>query len=157
MDQDAVDNNLEHRHPVPPGDPVDIADRPVVTDAWTCDRLLRSESLGRVAYVVDGWPVVLPVNYGFDGPDLVLRTDAHSNLAALSRTPLQVALEVDSTVRDFKSGWSVLVHGMAETVANHRGPRSSEQHGVVEAVGRRRTARTRCRCAGRPGHRTEAP
>jgi nitroimidazol reductase NimA-like FMN-containing flavoprotein (pyridoxamine 5'-phosphate oxidase superfamily) len=112
-----VDNEKERHRPIaPPRDPSATADRPVAMSGRRCDRLLRESSLGRIAYVVDGWPIVLPVNYGFDGVDIIVRTDVHSNLAALSRQPLQVALEVDSTVRDFKSGWSVLVHGMAEQV-----------------------------------------
>jgi nitroimidazol reductase NimA-like FMN-containing flavoprotein (pyridoxamine 5'-phosphate oxidase superfamily) len=112
-----VDDEEQRRRPMAaPADPLETDDRPVAMSRRSCDRLLRESSLGRIAYVVDGWPVVLPVNYAFDGADVIVRTDARSNLAALSHQPVQVALEVDSTVRDFKSGWSVLVHGMAEQV-----------------------------------------
>jgi nitroimidazol reductase NimA-like FMN-containing flavoprotein (pyridoxamine 5'-phosphate oxidase superfamily) len=112
-----VDNEEQRRRPIaPPGDPIETDDQPVAMSGRSCERLLRESSLGRIAYVVDGWPVVFPVNYAFDGADVIVRTDARSNLAALSHQPVQVALEVDSTVRDFKSGWSVLVHGLAEQV-----------------------------------------
>jgi nitroimidazol reductase NimA-like FMN-containing flavoprotein (pyridoxamine 5'-phosphate oxidase superfamily) len=78
--------------------------------------LLRQHSVGRIGFVVDGWPVVLPINYAFDGDDLVVRTDARSKLAAETRSTAPVVLEVDEPLAVFKSGWSVLAHGVAEEV-----------------------------------------
>jgi nitroimidazol reductase NimA-like FMN-containing flavoprotein (pyridoxamine 5'-phosphate oxidase superfamily) len=101
----------------PPGNPVGPSDGPVVLTLAECDALLRQSSVGRIAYIVDGWPVVLPVNYRFDGADVVLRTDARSKLAAATRHhEAQVALEVDAPLSVFKSGWSVLAYGLAAEV-----------------------------------------
>jgi len=81
-----------------------------------CDELLRQHSVGRIGFVVDGWPIVLPVNYTVDGADIVLRTDSHARLAAETRWRAPVVLEVDAPETTFKSGWSVLAHGLAEEV-----------------------------------------
>ena len=102
--------------PTPPGDPVGSAAGPAVLARAECDELLRHHSVGRIGFVVDGWPVVLPVNYTLDGADIVLRTDAHSRLAAETRWRAPVVLEVDAPEATFKSGWSVLAHGLAEEV-----------------------------------------
>jgi nitroimidazol reductase NimA-like FMN-containing flavoprotein (pyridoxamine 5'-phosphate oxidase superfamily) len=51
--------------------------------------------VGRIGFVVDVWPVVVPINYAFDGDDLVRRTDARSKLAAETRWTTPVVLEVD--------------------------------------------------------------
>ena len=100
----------------PPGDPVDPAFGLVVLTPQECDDLLRQHAVGRIGFIIDGWPVVLPVNYGFDADDLVVRTSAHSKLAAATRELAQVALEVDSPVILFRSGWSVLTHGVASEI-----------------------------------------
>ena len=80
-----------------------------------CIRLLRQTSLGRIAYLLDDWPVVVPVNFAVDGEAIVFRTDPGAKLEAVFRAP-RVALQVDSFDRIYKSGWSVLVHGIAEEV-----------------------------------------
>jgi uncharacterized protein len=104
----------------PPHDPVGSPEEPAVLTPAECEALLRRSSVGRIAYVVEGWPVVIPVNYAFDGADVVLRTDARSRLAAATRGhDAQVALEVDAPVAVFKSGWSVLAHGMASEITDH--------------------------------------
>src|SRR5262245_7840417 len=100
----------------PPGDPTGVSSRPAVLGRAECDELLRVHSVGRIVFVVDGWPVVLPVNYTFDGDDIVIRTDARTRLAAVTRWTAPVVLEVDAPVTHFKSGWSVLAHGVAEEV-----------------------------------------
>ncbi|HKA04703.1 MAG TPA: pyridoxamine 5'-phosphate oxidase family protein [Acidimicrobiales bacterium] len=103
----------------PPPDPVGPSDGPAVLTPAECDALLRQSSVGRIAYVVDRWPVVIPVNYAFDGDDVVLRTDARSQLAAATRHDYaQVALELDSPVVLYKSGWSVLAYGRASEVVD---------------------------------------
>jgi len=100
----------------PPADPAGAASGPAVLAHGECDELLRKESVGRIGFVVDGWPIVLPVNYTFDGADLVIRTDARSKLAAETHWPVPVVVEVDAPITVFKSGWSVLAHGIATEV-----------------------------------------
>ena len=81
-----------------------------------CLYLLAGNTIGRVGFVAHGLPHVLPVNYTFDGADLVIRTDARSKLAAETHHPAPVVLEVDAPNTVFKSGWSVLAHGIASEV-----------------------------------------
>ena len=100
----------------PPHDPAGSADGPAVLTRAEGAALLRQHSVGRIGFVVDGWPVILPINYTFDGDDLVVRTDARSKLAAETRSTTPVVLEVDEPLAVFKSGWSVLAHGLADEV-----------------------------------------
>jgi nitroimidazol reductase NimA-like FMN-containing flavoprotein (pyridoxamine 5'-phosphate oxidase superfamily) len=100
----------------PPAHPAGAASEPAVLSQGECDELMRQQSVGRIGFVVDGWPVVLPVNYTFDGADVVIRTDARSKLAAETRSSAPVVVEVDAPVTVFKSGWSVLAHGVATEV-----------------------------------------
>jgi nitroimidazol reductase NimA-like FMN-containing flavoprotein (pyridoxamine 5'-phosphate oxidase superfamily) len=100
----------------PPNDPLGRAEGPTVLPAAECWALLREGSVGRVGYVVDGWPIVVPVNYAVDGDDVVVRTDARSKLAVQTRHPCQLALEVDAPNMLFRSGWSVLALGVGREV-----------------------------------------
>lgn len=77
-----------------------------------CYELLASRSVGRVAFVVDGAPIVVPVNHAVDGDDIVFRTSPHSELGrSMAHGP--VAFQVDDFDDFSQSGWSVLVHGSA--------------------------------------------
>lgn len=73
--------------------------------------LLRRHHLGRIAFAHERWPVILPVNYAFEDPDLVVRTAPG---AMLHSAPFHaVAFEVDEVDPDGKWGWSVLAQGPA--------------------------------------------
>ena len=76
---------------------------------------LRDEPVGRVAFVQDGDPVILPVNHAVDGLDVVFRTTWGSKLE-VARHGGNVAFEVDRYDAATHSGWSVLVSGVAEAV-----------------------------------------
>jgi CBS domain-containing protein len=80
-----------------------------------CLSRLRTTPLGRLAFVSDGDPVVLPVNHAVDGNDVVFRTAAGSKLFAAERAT-SVAYEVDGYDVGRRYGWSVLVRGVAEAV-----------------------------------------
>ena len=91
-----------------------------MTDAWleqlsreACLRLLRQGTVGRVGVVVDGDPVVLPVNYRLveppSGPLLVVRTRPGNVIEQAAAT--NVAFEIDSIDLADHRGWSVLVRG----------------------------------------------
>jgi nitroimidazol reductase NimA-like FMN-containing flavoprotein (pyridoxamine 5'-phosphate oxidase superfamily) len=90
---------------------------PEILGRRDCWRLLHSISLGRFAFVVDGWPVVLPVNYAIDGEEILVRTAAGPKLDA-ARRHAQVALQADSTDSLYRSGWSVLVLGRATEITD---------------------------------------
>ncbi len=80
-----------------------------------CLCLIGNVPVGRVAMIVGGVPVVVPVNFALLDGDVVFRTGTGSKLvAAVERSPL--TLEVDSIDVAMRSGWSVLVTGGASEI-----------------------------------------
>lgn len=81
-----------------------------------CLDLLERSYLGRLAFVRDGVPQLLPVNYRFHEGSVVFRTayGALLDTVHLSR----VAFEIDTLDPATHSGWSVVVHGKAEEVTD---------------------------------------
>jgi nitroimidazol reductase NimA-like FMN-containing flavoprotein (pyridoxamine 5'-phosphate oxidase superfamily) len=85
-----------------------------VTD---CEALLRRCSVGRLAVEVPGTsPLVVPVNYVMDGPIIVFRSAAGQKLAHIHNR--MVSFEIDEIDHFHRSGWSVLVRGMAEATVD---------------------------------------
>jgi len=84
-------------------------------DPSECLELLRSRSVGRVAFCAEDGPVVLPVNYAVHDGDVLFRTSPHNSIARhVNSRP--AAFQVDE-IDDFtQSGWSVLLRGTAELV-----------------------------------------
>jgi uncharacterized protein len=81
-----------------------------------CAMLLRGHVVGRVGFVDEGKPSVLPVNYVVDEGTIVFRTARHTTLHAAGGAGA-VAFEIDGTDVNAETGWSVLVKGsMAEVV-----------------------------------------
>lgn len=83
-----------------------------------CLRLLASHEVGRLA-VVEGpqhQPLVFPVNYVLDGEAVVIRTATGTKLYAAGRAP--VAFEVDDIDRQHRTGWSVLLTGLASEITD---------------------------------------
>ncbi|TMC48451.1 MAG: pyridoxamine 5'-phosphate oxidase family protein [Chloroflexi bacterium] len=81
-----------------------------------CLELLQTKSrVGRLAFVVDGCPLVLPVNYVADANSIVFCTSPGTKLSALRSGP-RVAFEVDDSRELYHAGWSVLVQGKAREV-----------------------------------------
>jgi hypothetical protein len=77
-----------------------------------CLALLRTHSVGRVAVVVDEFPIVLPVNYKLvetSGPVWVALRTRPGNV--IDRASMPVALEIDEIDTSGHEGWSVLVRG----------------------------------------------
>src|SRR5205814_9290916 len=78
-----------------------------------CDRHLRTETIGRVAVLVDGHPEIFPVNYAMDERgDIFFRTDPGSKLSAVATAPT-IAFEIDGLDEENNLGWSVLAVGPA--------------------------------------------
>jgi len=97
---------------------VDEAQRLEVLDRAACVELLAHHALvGRLGIVVDGRPMVLPVNYIFDADSVVFCTAGGTKLnAVVSRA--DVAFEVDDSSPLHQSGWSVLLRGQAEVITD---------------------------------------
>jgi nitroimidazol reductase NimA-like FMN-containing flavoprotein (pyridoxamine 5'-phosphate oxidase superfamily) len=88
-------------------------------DEAECMSLLGEHSMGRVAYVGDGVPVILPVNYILDDNTIVFRTDPGQKLTEI---PMRhVAFEIDGGVEP--DTWSVLVKGFAREITDVLGAR----------------------------------
>ena len=80
--------------------------------ADSCRHLLSTTILGRVAWTSPDGPRVLPVNFRWDGRQLIFRTSPYGVLAQLVRRQ-PVAFEVDDVDTASRTAWSVVVHGEA--------------------------------------------
>lgn len=81
-----------------------------------CLALLAGHRFGRLGFIDDGWPVILPVNYVFEEPTIVVRTGPGTKM---DETPLSmVAFEVDDTDPGGGWGWSVLAQGPAFDISD---------------------------------------
>lgn len=93
-------------------------------DAWlehldleTCLVHLRAEVVGRIAVVVDGFPIVVPVNFrlvetlGLTW--VALRTRPGNVIDSASS---EVAFEIDGIDPSHQRGWSVLVRGTLQHI-----------------------------------------
>jgi nitroimidazol reductase NimA-like FMN-containing flavoprotein (pyridoxamine 5'-phosphate oxidase superfamily) len=124
--------------------PLDHSGLGVLSTEECLDRL-RSARVGRIAFVSDGEPVILPVNHGMDGDAVVFRTDAGSKLIAAD-DELPVAFEVDGFDPDRRTGWSVLLRGVATSVLDPVETARLDQLGVwpwADMVERRHWVRIR--------------
>jgi nitroimidazol reductase NimA-like FMN-containing flavoprotein (pyridoxamine 5'-phosphate oxidase superfamily) len=84
-----------------------------------CYELLATQQIGRLGVNAEHYPLILPVNYGLDNGVIVIRTDAGAKLLGASHA--NVTFEVDDIDQHRRSGWSVLVKGLAEEVTpEHR-------------------------------------
>lgn len=87
-----------------------------------CEELLAHHEVGRVAWVDDEGPCVVPVNYVVDDDALWVRTSGYSRLGR-SRVD-RVALEIDGVDPVTRAGWSVLVTGRTTWVGPDDVPES---------------------------------
>jgi len=106
-----------------------------------CLRLLATNRFGRLAVALDnGTPVIRPVNYMFHEPSqsVVFRTSDGSKLYAVIKAG-EAAFEIDGVDEGSRTGWSVIVSGVAEEVTNPSDVRHLDALGVAPwAPGRRR-------------------
>ncbi len=75
-----------------------------------CWRLVNRVDVGRVGFVYDGEPFVLPVNCAVVDGKIAFRTAGDSMLHTLGHG-VRVAFEADHVDPVAESGWSVLVRG----------------------------------------------
>lgn len=87
-----------------------------VLDEDECLTLLGSAEVGRVGVVVDGQPLIFPVNHVLEGRSIVVRTDSTRMLSGASLA--KVAFEADGFDAGARSGWTVLVEGIGNDVTD---------------------------------------
>lgn len=82
-----------------------------------CLHLLRNTTVGRIGVVVDGHPLVLPINFRLiepvDEPWIIIRTRPGNSIDLAER---RVAFEIDGVDPFNRQGWSVLVQGLLHDV-----------------------------------------
>jgi uncharacterized protein len=98
-----------------------------------CLRLLAAKRFGRLAVALNsGAPVIRPVNYTFDvlSQSVVFRTSEGSKLHAVLQVR-EAAFEIDGVDEGSQTGWSVIIHGVAEQVTNQTDVRRLDALGVT--------------------------
>lgn len=75
-----------------------------------CWRLLRLSSVGRLAVVHRGEPMIWPLNIAVDDRDIVFRTAPGAKASSFYEDPAG-AFEVDGLDFEARRGWSVVVTG----------------------------------------------
>ena len=88
-----------------------------------CLELLAAHCFGRVAFAAAGVPLILPVNYVFQEPDIVVLTAPGTKLTDIPLTI--VAFEIDAADPDGGWGWSVVVQGPAFDITDSPDEHSS--------------------------------
>ncbi len=82
-----------------------------------CVELLEQAPYSRIAFVVDGVPVVLPINHLLHDGAVYLRAAPGSKLGSAAAGQL-VAIEADAGDATQRIAWSVLVRGRASIVTD---------------------------------------
>jgi nitroimidazol reductase NimA-like FMN-containing flavoprotein (pyridoxamine 5'-phosphate oxidase superfamily) len=82
-----------------------------------CFELLSGQQVGRLAFVDDNGPIVLPVNFFLDNHLVIIRTDEGTKLS-LARHGGRVAFEVDAIEAVTGLALSVLIRGEAIEVTD---------------------------------------
>jgi len=91
--------------------------------------LLSSAVVGRVVFTLSALPAVVPVTFGVLDDALVLRTSEGTRLAAAADGGV-LAFEADEIDPVARTGWSVVVTGIAELVTDPM--RRARIHAIVE-------------------------
>ena len=90
-------------------------------DEAECWELLTSREVGRVAYDDELGPMVVPLTYLRVEGSLLFRVAPYSELAR-HLPESRAAIEVDDIDYFTRTGWSVVVRGMIETVESEELP-----------------------------------
>jgi uncharacterized protein len=85
-------------------------------DRVECLEFLPTKKVGRLGYVTDDGPRIVPLNYTTTPDSIVVRTLAYGEVAR-SAVDQQVAFQIDDIDEFLQTGWSVLVVGTAKLVS----------------------------------------
>jgi transcriptional regulator with XRE-family HTH domain len=100
----------------------------VPVDEETCWRFLTLSCVGRLAFVSERGPTVLPVNYRVHDHAVIFRTDTSSHFARLEgQAP--IGFEVDRFDEAFSEGWSVFASGHV------RRPADDSELSAIQSLG----------------------
>ncbi len=86
-----------------------------LTRAEAMELLQLHSYVGRIGFVVDGKPLILPVNYLAEDDAIVFCTEPGTKLSAVGGGA-PVVFEVDDSRPLYHAGWSVIVKGTAREV-----------------------------------------
>jgi nitroimidazol reductase NimA-like FMN-containing flavoprotein (pyridoxamine 5'-phosphate oxidase superfamily) len=75
-------------------------------------RLLAAKKVGRLGFLQEGAPMIMPMNFTLADDRIIFRTLAHGSAARAVDTA--VVFEVDDIDDFLEAGWSVVVSGTAE-------------------------------------------
>lgn len=116
----------------PETDPValDIISRMGVLDEAASVALISEAPVGRIAFISDGRPMVLPVNHAWWEESIVFRSLEGKKLTAALENQ-DVCFEVDQWDASDRSGWSVVLHGTAREVTDWAEKAQLEEIGLV--------------------------
>ncbi len=114
-----------------------------VLDAEQCWALIGGQEVGRLGVVVDGYPVVVPVNFAVDGGGGVIVLRMGGGAVSQAADHANVTFQADALDPAGRTGWSVLVRGLVEEV----GPEHRD-----DLVARTRASRASPWAPGERGH-----
>lgn len=80
-----------------------------------CQTLLASRQIGRLGYLADGVPRIVPVNYLILAESVTFRTSSTAELVRCT-SGQKVCFQVDHIDEARHAGWSVLVTGYLHTI-----------------------------------------
>jgi uncharacterized protein len=84
-----------------------------------CYQLLATQRIGRLGVFAEHYPLIFPVNFALDSRVIVLRVSEGTKFLAANHA--NVTFETDQIDQTARTGWSVLVRGLAEEVTErHR-------------------------------------
>ena len=105
----------------------------VVLTLEECERLLEAGSIGRIAVISAGEPLILPVLFKYVERSIAFRTAPGEKLDAVWQN-LPAAFEIDNWDTKARTGWSVLVRGQTETVEDETRIAELESVGLEDWV-----------------------
>jgi uncharacterized protein len=94
-----------------------------------CLVLMATERLGRLGVVVDGVPLVIPMQFVLDGETVVLLTNKGAKTLHVPLTTVSFA--VDCVDWDNGVGWSVLIQGLGEDISTSIDEQSEHLRSLV--------------------------
>ena len=96
---------------------IDVNSKMGIVEEEMCIKLIESTPIGRVGFMAGDELLVLPVNFKWHEDSIVFRTLEGQKLAAPAENQ-HVCFEVDEWDAARRTGWSVVVQGVAREVTN---------------------------------------